>query len=305
MKNSEQFDKLLKQALSSTVNPSEDLNKKIISQLKENDIMKSVYKKRVSSVIISITFTIIISITAFAAWNFLSSKQVAERMGNNALAKAFDSEDAIEINKSIISGDYNFTLLGITSGKNFNDFKGSENEVNPDRTYAVVSIVKQDGSNMPDTKDDDYGQVPFFISPLIKGQRPWQYNISSMNGGYQDIVVDGIMYRLIECDGVEMFADRGLYLCISTSNFYDISAFNYNEETGEVSTNNDYDGANALFDLNLDITKADHEKAEKYLNGLWEEPLPEATPNEDNKETDIDLKKEVENNFLMPEIIAN
>lgn len=300
MKNSEQFEKLLKQVLSPTVNPSEDLNQKIINQLKENNIMKSVYKKRLSSVVLAVTFTIVVSITVFAAWNFLSSKQVAQRMGNNAVAKAFDSEDAIEINKSTISGEYSFTLLGITSGENFSDFKDSENEVNPDVTYAVVSIAKQDGSKMPDTKDDEYGQIPFFISPLIKGQKPWQYNISSMNGGYQDIVVDGIMYRLIECDGVEMFADRGLYLCISTSNFYDINAFNYNEETGEVSVNNNYDGANALFDLNLDITKADHEKAEKYLNGLWEEASPEAITNE---ELDSDSEKEIENTILIPKTI--
>lgn len=300
MKNSEQFEKLLKQVLSPTVNPSEDLNQKIINQLKENNIMKSVYKKRLSSVVLAVTFTIVVSITVFAAWNFLSSKQVAQRMGNNAVAKAFDSEDAIEINKSTISGEYSFTLLGITSGENFSDFKDSENEVNPDVTYAVVSIAKQDGSKMPDTKDDEYGQIPFFISPLIKGQKPWQYNISSMNGGYQDIVVDGIMYRLIECDGVEMFADRGLYLCISTSNFYDINAFNYNEETGEVSVNNNYDGANALFDLNLDITKADHEKAEKYLNVLWEEASPEAITNE---ELDSDSEKEIENTILIPKTI--
>lgn len=81
-------------------------------------------------------------------------------------------------------------------------------------------------------------------------------------------MVNSIMYRLIECDGVEMFADRGLYLCISASNFYDVKAFHYNEETGEISRNADYEGANALFRLPLDSSKADPEKAEKYLKEL-------------------------------------
>ncbi|HEX2926510.1 MAG TPA: hypothetical protein VHP38_09690 [Ruminiclostridium sp.] len=37
------------------------------------------------------------------------------------------------------------------------------------------------------------------------------------------------MYRLIECDSIEMFADRGVYLCVSTSTLYDNMAFNYDK----------------------------------------------------------------------------
>lgn len=117
-------------------------------------------------------------------------------------------------------------------------------------------------------------------------------------GGYSEFVIDGIMYRLIECDGVEIFADRGLYLCISTSAFYDINAFNYNEETGEITPSPDYNGANALFNLPFDTAKADHEKAEKYLKELWKEPDSDATS---RKETPIDWEKVAENGVVIPE----
>lgn len=300
MKNSEQFDQLLKQALSPTVEPSEDLNMKVIKQLKENDIMKPVYKKRLSVALLTAMLTLVMSVTAFAAWRLLNPKQVAEHLGDKTLAHAFEGKNAIEINKSVVSGGYNFTLLGIVSGENLSEFKSSVEDIHPDRTYAVVSIAKEDGSKMPDTKDEDYGKVPFFISPLIKGQKPWQLNIASMNGGYSDCVIDGIMYRLIECDGVEMFADRGLYLCISTSNFYDINAFNYDEKTGEVTPRADYDGANALFDLPLDISKADHDKAEKYLQEFMKPSTDGAAA---NKETPVDWEKKYADGIVIPESV--
>ncbi|QZY54963.1 hypothetical protein [Crassaminicella profunda] len=309
MNNSDQLNRLLKQALSSTVEPSEELNEKIINQLKEKDILKPVYKKSISVALIVAIITIAMSITVLAAWYFLSPKQVAEHLKNETLAQAFEQKNAIKINESIISGGYNFNLLGIVSGENLSDFRASIEDIHSDRTYAVVSIVKQDGSKMPDIDDEEYGKNPFFISPLIKGQKPWQVNIASMNGGYNDCVIEGVMYRLIECDGVEMFADRGLYLCISNTDSYSINAFNYNEQTGEISPNVDYKGANALFKLPLDIKKADHEKAEKYLAELLKEPKEDSTDIKesftDSKERliDIDWEKEIEKGVVIPESV--
>lgn len=81
------------------------------------------------------------------------------------------------------------------------------------------------------------------------------------------------MYRLIECDGVKMFADRGGYLAISSgSPFYNSEAFTYEDSTGEIRPNNDYDGAAVLFDLPLDTSKADPVRAEVYLQQLLREP---------------------------------
>jgi len=300
MINNDHLDQLLKQALSPSVGPSEDLNRKIVNQLKEMDIVKPVHKKRISAALIAAVLTLAMSITAFAAWQLLSPKQVAEQFGNQMLAHAFDDKNAIKINESIVSSGYNFTLLGVVSGENLSDFGGSAQEIYPDRTYAVVSIAKQDGSKMPDTRDEEYDKVPFFISPLVKGQKPWQLNIASMNGGYSSSVIDGVMYRLIECDNVEIFADRGLYLCISTSSFYDIHAFNYNEETGEISPNVDYKGANALFNLPLDITKADPDKAEKYLQEFYGKS---AEDSENSEKPAIDWKAELAKGVVIPESI--
>lgn len=271
------LDRLLKQVLSPIAGPGEELNQQIINRFKEKNHMKAFLKKRTAAVLIAAVVIVTMSITALAAWHLLKPEQVAEEFGNKALADAFKSENALEINKTVISGGYNITLLGITSGKGLSDLKSTAVNINDEKTYAVVSIARQDGSPMPKTQDEAYGQVRFFVSPLIKGQKPWQVNIASMNGGYSECVIDGVMYRLIECDGVEMFADRGLYLCVSSGAFYDINAYSYNEKTGEISPKSGFEGVNALFDLPLDVKKSDPKKADQYLQDLLKEPDPESS----------------------------
>ncbi|MEK4260827.1 hypothetical protein [Paenibacillus sp. FSL L8-0499] len=273
MNDSEKLDQLLKQALASTAEPTEELNERIIQQFKETKPMKPAYKKRVSIGLMVAIFTLVMSLTAYAATQLFSPKQVAEHLGQQLLVKAFESRDAVEINQSVISGDYNVTLNGIVSGEGLSELSKSDQNINPNRSYAVVSIARIDGSPMPATSEPEYGQDPFFVSPLIKGLKPWQVNITTMNGGYSEAVIDGIMYRLIECDGVEMFADRGVYLAVSNgSSFFSKDAFAYNESTGEISANNDYKGTAILFELPLDPTKADPVKAESYLQELLKEP---------------------------------
>lgn len=269
MKNSEQYDELLQQALSPMKEPSDELNQKIISQLKESKNMRPIFKKKVAVALIAATLTLITSVTAVAAWQLLSPKEVASQIGFEELAKAFESEDAITINESQTSGGYNFTLLGVVSGKGLMELEGQSLEIKEDHTYTVVSIANEDKTPMPKTSSDDYGKVPFFVSPLIKGQIPWQVNAFTLGGGYSDIVKDGIMYRLLECDTVEMFADRGISLCISTGLSYDTQAFNWDEKTGEVAVNKNFKGANVLFDLPLDVKKADSKKAEQYLKDMF------------------------------------
>jgi hypothetical protein len=79
-----------------------------------------------------------------------------------------------------------------------------------------------------------------------------------MGGGYADVVADGVLYRIIECDNVEMFADRELYLAVcSGSPMYNGDAFILDEQTNEITANPNFDGASAVFDLPLDKKRAD------------------------------------------------
>jgi len=269
------WEQVLKQSLATSAEPDEKLNESILHQLKERNHMKKTYKKKLSAALLATALLVVLSISAYAASQLFSAKEVAEHLGDRLLASAFESKDAIEINESKASGDYLFTLHGLVSGAGLSEFRHSAEEIYPDRTYAVVSITRQDGNPMPSTADSEYNSDPFFISPLIKGQKPWQVNIVTMNGGYSEIVIDGVLYRLIECDQVEIFADRGVYLAISSgSPFFNTQAFEYDETTGEIQAIEEYAGASVLFELPLNTTKADHMKAEAYLEELlrpWSE----------------------------------
>lgn len=110
-----------------------------------------------------------------------------------------------------------------------------------------------------------------------------------------------------------MFADRGVYLAVSSGNiFYDTKAFAYDESTGEVSPRTDYKGASLLFDLPLDKAKADHDKAEAYLRELLKEPsagtAADPAASVDNAEANLvnkieDLKKKLPEGTVIPESI--
>lgn len=273
MKDFEKIDKLLWQGLSSKKEPDDGLNQQIINNIRGRNNMKYGKKKRMSVAAMFAIVMVITSISAFAAWQLLTPKQVAENLGDKGLAIAFEGEDALSINETQVSGDYEVTLLGIVSGKKISEFRSSIEDIYPGRTYAVVAIANTDGRPMPSTQDDAYGEVPFFVSPLIKGKNPREFNIITMNGGYSEMVEDGIMYRIIECDDIEIFADRGLYLGVSSGTFYDMNAYNFDLETGEIIPNADYEGINILFDLPLDPSKGNYEKAEEYLQTLIDEQI--------------------------------
>lgn len=300
MKDFEKLDELLWQAMSSDNEPDDSLNQQIINKVRRKNSMRRVNKKRISAVAMFAIIIATTSISAFAAWHLLTPKQVAENFGDKGLAIAFEGEDALAINKTQVSGDYKVTLLGIVSGEKISEFQHSAEKIYPGRSYAVVAIANVDETPMPDTRDEEYGKVPFFVSPFIKGQDPNRFNIITMNGAYSEIVKDGIMYRIIECDDIEMFADRGLYLGVASTTFYDVNAYKFDLKTGEITPNADYEGVNILFDLPIDPSKGNHEKAEKYLQKLADQQVSDK---EDIDEEKVDIEALLEGATLIPESV--
>lgn len=91
----------------------------------------------------------------------------------------------------------------------------------------VVAIENADGTSLPDTYDEAYGEKEFFTSLLIAGYVPSVYNMASMGGGYV-----------------------------------------FDEATGNIRRNREYEGLNALFTLPIDDTKANPTKVAEYITGL-------------------------------------
>lgn len=287
-------EELFKRALTSDAAPSPELNyqikQKMEAQMHSNKRLRMILRP-----VLAVLMVLILSGSAYAAWRFLSPTDVANRVGTPALVEAFASQDAIQINETKSQNGYDVTLLGLVSGSGLG---GMDETLEAGRTYAVVAIARQEGSaNTGDLQDES-----FFVSPLIHGQQPWKFNIASMGGGYGAFVEDGVLYRMIDCDSMELFADRGLSLIVSSTDFYSIEAYDYDEQTGLVTPNPDFAGVNLLFDLPLDTAKADHNAAQAYLDTLWdtaddEEPVDEGEFSDEdpqiiiNKDGSIETKK--------------
>ncbi len=283
------MDKKLDEALRQALAPCEEadfwLNQKILNRaaglaenkedIKEEKNKMGIRRKKrgLSAAAIAAAVLCTSSVTAYAAWKYLSSSDIAAHVQDRKLVDAFLSRQAFIINETQNYGDYRVTLLGIISGELLSEYPhGKENgRIATDRTYAVAAIEYADGRPVPDTSEEAYGELEFFVSPLIGGYNPALYNIADMSGNYTDITEDGILYRLLECDDIGIFAGYDRYLCVCEGTFYQKEAYIYDEETGKISRNQEYQGLNALFELPADGAEPDFEKAAEYMAGLGPE----------------------------------
>ncbi len=268
-----ELDELLKHALTPIDEPDARLNQSIINQVKEQESMKKRIWKRIPAA--ALVAAIVIGCTSLTVAagvvvkHYLSARDVVERSGDTKLLDAFSGGDEILINETQSYGGYDVTLLGIVSGKNISKYIASDNgRPLEDRTYVLLAIANTDGTPISD--EGKYPYSNFYISPLVRGFNPLFLNLHSLNAAMSAFYENGVRYYLIECDNVEIFADHDLYLCVcgdvskSGSEDFD-EAYQFDEATGIISRNEDYDGLNALFDLPVDASKADPEAVENYL----------------------------------------
>lgn len=290
------IDDLLKAALAPIELPGQELNDQILRKAKERQNMeknKQVhYKRRIPAAALVAACTIALcSTTVFAVYKYLTPAEVATEANDNNLQKAFMSKDAILVNETQESGGYRITLMGSVAGKNISDFLSTDEhgELEDDRIYTIVSIERADGTPMPDTSSDEYGQEDFYVSHYIRGLNPAQYSLMSMGGGYTALVRDGVQYRILDMQNIEMFADKGIYVGVCSGTFYDNGAYLYDETTGEMRCNENYAGVSALFELPVDQTKADPAAAAAYLKELedsWNAPGEPYEPTEEDMKVD-------------------
>ena len=291
-KELDELDVLLRRALAPAEGPDERLNQRILNsvdgeeKIGKRERMKAEMEKRKwrRMPAVALTAAILVgagSLTAYGAYRYLSLKGALEEFGDKGLEEAFFNECATVINETQSYGGYDVTLMGIASGENLTEYaRESDGKVRSDRTYVIVAIARSDGSPMPDFGEpgEDSAERDFFVSPLIGGLDPAAYNAVTKKWNYSEMLQDGVVYRLLECDDVEKFADHELYLSvIGGSTFYDRNAYVSDEETGKIHRNSEYNGLNALFRLPIDASKANPEEAERYLGELGSNAGAEAS----------------------------
>ncbi len=212
------------------------------------------------------------TVAVAATVRYLSREEIIKEVKDPYAENAFKNGTTLDINQTVEAGDYRFRVYSIATQEKLTE--NGLNEGLEGGTYVIVSIERIDGTSML----DDYHEKTFLVSPLIQGLEPWSYNIFSMGGSYTQKIKDGILYRIIKCDEIALFADRQIYLSILDDTFYQKDAYHYNEVDGTISREESYDGINLLFELPIDKSRADKEKAAQYLRELeksWEKEIVE------------------------------
>ena len=216
------------------------------------------------------------TVTAAAAIVLLRPQEVARQAGNEALAAAFESEEAVAVNEAKTVGDYDVTLMGLVSGEGLSRVESLPGGVTRDKTYAVLAYARRDGTPIEEDVPD------LTVSPLVEGYAPWRLNAWTLGGGTCTFAQDGVLYYLFECDSVEPFADHTVYLAVYPGTHIPPNAetFDFDETTGDIGVK---EGADvALFTLPLDRAKADPQRAQAIPDGLFKpQPVESAAPVED------------------------
>lgn len=277
------MDELLKRNLLPDCVPEECLNASILKTAKETQTMKKKTFRSGAAAAAAVAILAIGSVSGYAAYRYLTPSQVADQMTEDGrLAKAFESKDAITVNETQKTDGYDITLMGLVSGKHLSPVapEASQEEIDQEKTYAVVAIAREDGKTMPDIMDADY--QTFCVSALIHGKNFLDVNNATLNAGVSSFVQDGVQYEILECDNLETFANMGVYMGVVESFGNESQAFTLDEETGDYSINEDFDGMKALFTIPLDKTKADDTAAEMYFAQLEQQEESQITEDEDD-----------------------
>ena len=245
---------------------SSDFQDRTMARLAQEKERKPMKKMNLKAVLLAAAAVAAMSVTAYAAIT-LAPRDVAQRAGNEALAAAFEGEDAITVNETKTVGDYNVTLMGLVSGTGLSRVESLPDSVDQDKTYAVLAYARTDGADITE------GVPDLTVSPLVEGYAPWRLNAWTLGGGVSSFAQEGVLYYLFECDNVEPFADHTVYLAVYPGTHTPPSAelFGFEDATGVITSK----GEAALFSLPLDESKANAQKAEE-LAGIWGQPQPAA-----------------------------
>ena len=219
---------------------------------------KRVMKKPVKILVAAVLAVAVLSVTAFAISELLSARDVAEKLGENYVAESFDRQDFTP--ETVTDKGYTVSFLGVVKGGRFE----AEN-IKADCSYFVVSVASADGSALSLVDGNPLG-----MSVIIEGYPAWKINTWSLNTNATGTEENGVLYYLYECENLEIFADKNVYLAVYEGFVPGLDIINM-KENGEFEFVKTYSGFKAMFKLPLDPSKADPEAANELLKEYFED----------------------------------
>lgn len=119
-----------------------------------------------------------------------------------------------------------------------------------------------------------------------------QVNNGTLDAGLRWFDKDGVVYELLECRNLEIFADRGVQIGVVDSFGDESQAFSMDEKTGVYGKKEGFEGTNALFSIPFDPAKADKKAADALLAEIAREIQSDETDVEDGAPAAQDVTEE-------------
>lgn len=225
----------------------------LLKAAKRKDDLMSYNKRPLKVAAIVIAAIITLSLGAYAVISLLSASQVAEEVGDKELAVLFEESDFEPVT---VTGEvYSLTFMGTAQGS---DFYSDEGNVIDTSTYAVWAIYRNDGEPL-----DQLAGSPIQVIPVIDGYRPEILFFMGMSAS--GLEKDGVLYYLFDYTNLEIFAHENVKLMAFEGMFPGPEFFTANDK-GEIVYAENYNGFKAVFELDLDESKADPEAAAELLS---------------------------------------
>lgn len=170
------------------------------------------------------------------------------------------------VQKTFSNNDLTVTFEAIADGGCLRQVfteNGELIESKSEETYAVFTVKRTDGTRVL-YSEDGKGLTPADIGYiiLVKGYaaNPCTFADCYGIGLYEE---NNVLYVACNITDANLFADEDLYIGFTNRMVinYDILRMDKNNEYHYVDG---YDGIPALFDFDLDDSRADHEKAQQY-----------------------------------------
>ena len=224
------------------------------AQRKEDLMSHNKRPLKVAALVIAAIMTL--SLGAYAVISLLSPSQVAEEVGEKELAVLFKENNFEPVT---VKGEvYSLTFMGTAKGSDFYYDEENAHRVIDSSTYVVWAIYRNDGEPL-----DQMMGSPIQVIPVIDGYRPDILFSAGMSAsGYSK---DGALYYLFKYTDVEIFAHENVKLMAFEGMFPTNNIITSNDK-GEIVYAEGYNGFKAVFELDLDESKADPEAAAELLS---------------------------------------
>lgn len=238
-------------------------------RLREQEEQKMSFGKTKKLAVLAAAAICLLAVSVSAVVLWLSPAQVAEEIDDPLLAQAFAGEGAQVLNETAQAGDYTITLGGLVSGRGISSWCADAAE---ERTYAVVSVARTDGTPLTEESYDVAASGTFTITPLVAGYPPHEVNIFSLDGSCASFLQDGRAYYVMDTQDIQIFADHTVYLAVYQGFVPSYQQFSAAED-GTLTMREDVTGC--MFTLPLDPALADPEAVRAFVeeNDLYTELL--------------------------------